>query len=251
MAGLAEEAIVFVTGGAGGIGRAAAEQFSTAGAAHVVVADTDAAGAEAAVAALSGPGSALQLDVADHDAVAMAVDAVVAEHGRLDIAFNNAGVNDDIAAFGDLTPERWDRMIAVNLSSVFYCMRHELRHMAEAGSGAIVNTSSGAGVVAAPGLPHYTAAKHGVIGLTKAAAQEYVHHDIRVNAVLPGSTDTPMIRRFMADNPEIADFVAKSNIRGELISPHDVASVVVWLASPGARMVNGQSVIVDGGGIVR
>ncbi len=251
MTGHAAGKVVLVTGGAGGIGRAAALQFSAAGAAHVAVADIDLAGAAATVQALSGAGSALALDVADDAAVGAAVDALAGEHGRIDIAFNNAGVNDDVAAFHELTPQAWDRMIAVNLSSVFYCMRHELRHMAAAGSGAIVNTSSGAGVVAAPGLPHYTAAKHGVVGLTKAAAQEYVHSGIRVNAVLPGTTDTPMIRRFMAGNPEIAGFIAKSNISGELISPDDIASVVVWLASPEAAMVNGQSVIVDGGGIVR
>jgi len=251
MAGLAAGRIVLVTGGAGGIGRAAAVQFSAAGAAHVIVADLDLAGAEATVDALHGAGTALRLDVADDQAVGHALDALVAEHGRIDAAFNNAGVNDDMAAFHDLSPQRWDRMIAVNLSSVFYCMRHELRHMAEAGSGSIVNTSSGAGIVAAPGLPHYTAAKHGVIGLTKAAAQEYANQQIRVNAVLPGTTDTPMIRRFMDANPEIAGFIAKSNISGELIDPDDIASVVVWLASPAARMVNGQSVIVDGGGIVR
>ena len=165
MPDLATGAVVFVTGGASGIGRAAAQQFSAEGAAHVVVADLDIDGAEDTVASLAGPGSSIELDVTDDTAVAVAIDALVAEHGRLDIAFNNAGVNDAPRAFHDLDAASWDRMIRVNLSSVFVCMKHELRHMAAAGSGAIVNTSSGAGVVAAPGLPHYTAAKHGVVGL--------------------------------------------------------------------------------------
>lgn len=251
MVQLAAGKIVFVTGGASGIGRAAARAFSEEGAAHVVVADLDVAGAEATVASLDGAGSSCSLDVADEAAVEVAVDEIVADHGRLDIAFNNAGINDIPHAFHELDPADWDRMIRVNLSSVYSCMRHELRHMAAAGRGAIVNTSSGAGVVAAPGLPHYTAAKHGVVGLTKAAAQEYARQGIRVNAVLPGSTDTAMLQDFIAGDDGMAEMIARSNIQGELLRPESVAAVVVWLGSDHAGMVNGQSLVVDGGGIVR
>ena len=251
MVQLAAGKVVFVTGGASGIGRAAAVEFSAEGAAHVVVADIDIAGAEATVAALRGPGSSVQLDVTDDDAVGHTLDQVVAEYGRLDVAFNNAGINDVPQQFHDLPVERWDRMIDVNLGSVYSCMRHELRHMAAAGRGAIVNTSSGAGVVAAPGLPHYTAAKHGVIGLTKAAAQEYARQGIRVNAVLPGSTDTTMLQNFIAGDEGMAKIIAKSNIHGELLRPEEVAAAVVWLGSDHAGMVNGQSLVVDGGGLVR
>ena len=251
MAELAGGKVVFITGGASGIGRAAASAFSAEGAAHVVVADRDIAGAERTVAELAGPGSSLELDVTDDDAVAAAVDEVVADHGRLDVAFNNAGVNDVPRAFHELDMDAWERMISVNLSSVFSCMRHELRQMTAAGRGAIVNTSSGAGVVAAPGLPHYTAAKHGVIGLTKAAAQEYARQGIRVNAVLPGSTDTTMLQDFIAGDEGMAKIIAASNIHGRLIEPGEIADAAVWLASDQARMVNGQSLIVDGGGIVR
>ncbi len=251
MVALASGKIVFVTGGASGIGRAAAQGFAAEGAAHVVVADLDIAGAEATVASLTGPGSSVALDVGDAAAVTAVVDEVVAEHGRIDIAFNNAGVNDVPRAFHDLDTESWDRMLRVNLSSVFHCMKAELRHMAAAGAGAIVNTSSGAGVVAAPGLPHYTAAKHGVIGLTKAAAQEYARQGIRVNAVLPGSTDTTMLQSFIAGDEGMAKIIASSNIHGRLIEPDEIATAVVWLASDQASMVNGQSLVVDGGGIVR
>ena len=251
MVELATGNIVLVTGGASGIGRAAAIEFSAEGAAHVVVADIDIAGAEATVMALAGPGSSIQLDVTDDTAVGAAIDSVAGEHGRLDVAFNNAGINDMPHQFHDLPPDRWQRMLDVNLGSVYSCMRHELRHMAAAGRGAIVNTSSGAGVVAAPGLPHYTAAKHGVIGVTKAAAQEYARQGIRVNAVLPGSTDTTMLQNFIAGDEGMAKIIAKSNIHGELLRPEEVAAAVVWLASDHARMVNGQSLVVDGGGLVR
>lgn len=254
--GLAQGRVVLVTGAAGGIGRAAACQFAAQGASHVVVADLDGEGAAETVGQINSAGtgpraSAVQVDVTDEGAVAAMVDGIVSQHGRLDSAFNNAGISDQMSEFHNLDAARWDRMIAVNLTSVFLCMKHELRHMADRGGGTIVNTSSGAGVVAAPGQPHYTAAKHGVVGLTKAAAQEYARRGIRVNAVLPGSTDTPMIRRFIGDNPEIAKLIASTNIGGRMLTADEVAEVAVWLASDAASMVNGQSLIVDGGGLVR
>ena len=253
---LAQGKVVLATGAAGGIGRAAAQQFAAQGAAQVVVGDIDAEGARSTAAAINAAASqpvasAVAVDVTDEAAVMAMIDRIVADHGRLDIAFNNAGISDQMAEFQNLDKSRWDRMIAVNLTSVFLCMKHELRHMAEQGGGAIVNTSSGAGVVAAPGQPHYTAAKHGVVGLTKAAAQEYARRGIRVNAVLPGSTDTPMIRRFIGDNTEIAKLIAATNIGGRMLTPDEVAEVAVWLGSDAASMVNGQSLIVDGGGLVR
>ena len=256
VSGLAQGKVVLVTGAAGGIGRAAAQQFAAQGAAHVVAVDIDAEGAYATAAAINSAearpvASAAAADVTDEPAVAAMVDEIVAGHGRLDIAFNNAGIADQMSEFHQLAKARWDRMIAVNLTSVFLCMKHELRHMVAQGGGAIVNTSSGAGVVAAPGQPHYTAAKHGVVGLTKAAAQEFARRGIRVNAVLPGSTDTPMIRRFIGDNAEIAKMIAATNIGGRMLTPEEVAETAVWLASDAAGMVNGQSLIVDGGGLVR
>lgn len=256
VSGLAHQKVVLVTGAAGGIGRAAARQFAAQGSSHVVVADLDAEGATDTVSEINSAASepmasALQVDVTDEAAVTAMVDGIVSQHGRLDIAFNNAGIADMMSEFHHLELARWDRMIAVNLTSVFLCMKHELRHMAAHGGGAIVNTSSGAGVVAAPGQPHYTAAKHGVVGLTKAAAQEYARRGIRVNAVLPGSTDTPMIRRFIGDNEEIAKMIAATNIGGRMLTAEEVAEAAVWLASDAASMVNGQSLIVDGGGLVR
>ena len=254
--GLAQDKVVLVTGAAGGIGRAAAGQFAAQGAAHVVAADVNADGAQETVDAINreiswGVASAAAIDVTVEADVAALIGRIVDEHGRLDAAFNNAGISDAMSQFHELDTARWDRMIAVNLTSVFLCMKHELGQMAAQGGGAIVNTSSGAGVVAAPGQPHYTAAKHGVVGLTKAAAQEYARRGIRVNSVLPGSTDTPMIRGFIGDNEEIARLIASTNIGGRLLTADEVAEVAVWLASDAASMVNGQSLIVDGGGLVR
>lgn len=251
---LAAGKAVLVTGGASGIGAAAARRFAEAGAAAVVVADRDGPGAEAVAAAIEASGGrarAAAVDVTDEAAVAAVVDAAAAECGGLDAAFNCAGVTDQMSPFHQLGLDAWDRMIAVNLTGVFLCMKHELRHMAEAGSGAVVNASSGAGLVAAPGLPHYTAAKHGVVGLTKAAASEYARRGVRVNAVLPGATDTPMIRGFIGGDEKIAAMIASTNVGGRLLDPGEVADVVVWLASDAARLVNGQSVIVDGGSLIR
>jgi len=251
---LAQDKIVLVTGAGSGIGRSSSLLFAAEGAAHVIVADRDPIGASKTVLLITeagGSASAVEIDVCEESDVSNMVDSIVADHGRLDIAFNNAGISDTMREFHTLDIALWNHMIAVNLTSVFMCMKHELRHMAAVGRGSIVNTSSGAGVVAAPGQPHYTAAKHGVVGLTKAAAQEYARQGIRANAVLPGSTDTPMIRGFIGDNPEIEKLIARSNIQGRLITPDEIAATVVWLASDSASMVNGQSLVVDGGGIVR
>ncbi len=244
--------VVLVTGAAGGIGAATARRFAAAGAAHLALVDRDGDGARRVadrITAAGTPATAHQLDVTDEAAVADLVDGLVATHGRLDVAFNNAGVSDVPCSVSELELERWNRMLAVNLTSVFVCLKHELRHMRAAGRGVVVNTSSGAGLVPAPGLPHYTAAKHGVVGLTRAAAREVAREGVRVNAVLPGATDTPMIRGFIGDDPDLEALVARSNVGGELLDPDDIADVVVWLASPAARRVNGQAIVVDGGGI--
>jgi NAD(P)-dependent dehydrogenase (short-subunit alcohol dehydrogenase family) len=246
-----EGAVVLVTGGAGGIGASAARFFARDGAATVVIADVkDASETVEAVQAAGATAEWVDVDLVEEDRVQALVDKVVTDHGRLDTAFNNAGITGFMTTFHELEKDVWDRMIAVNLTSVFLCMKAELAHMVErGGGGAIVNTSSGAGVYGFPGLPHYVAAKHGVLGLTRVAAAEYASQGIRVNAVLPGPTETPMLLDFMGDDPNLRQLMASSVPSGELLHPDDIAEAVVWLASDKARMVSGQAHMVDGGSI--
>jgi NAD(P)-dependent dehydrogenase (short-subunit alcohol dehydrogenase family) len=254
VAELATGKIVLVTGAGGGMGRAGAEIFAREGAAHVYAADLLDDGAAETVEIVrraGGAATALHLDVADEAAVAEAVAHIVRDQGRLDAAWNNAGINDVSRPFHELDAEAWQRMISINLTSVFFCMKHELMQMLAQGGGAIVNTSSGAGLIAAPGLPHYTAAKHGVLGLTKAAAQEYNGRNIRVNAVCPGMVDTPMIQGWFASNPDLANAVLVTMPGGKLGRPAQVAEAAVWLCSESADWVSGLSMVVDGGGVNR
>ncbi len=246
--------VALVTGGAGGIGAAAALLFAGRGA-KVVVADRDVDGAAATVAAIGAAGGVAvehAVDVSDASSVGALVDATVSAYGRLDCAFNNAGISPGVAAFTDVAADDWQRVIAINLTGVFWCMQAELRQLVSQGSGGvIVNTSSGAGVVAAPGQPAYTAAKHGVLGLTKTAAQEYARAGIRVNAILPGTTDTPMLRKFIAENPEMERPMRRMMPTGEFGLPEKVAEAAVWLCSDAASFVSGESMLVDGGQVCR
>ena len=252
--GIVDDKIVLVTGGGSGMGAAGAEIFAREGAAHVYVVDVNTDGGERVAAAVHKAGagaSFVAVDVTDEGAVAGLIDRIVAEHGRLDCAWNNAGITDAAGPFTSLAKDAWDRMIAVNLTAVFLCMKHELRQMTTQGYGAVVNTSSGAGIVAAPYLPHYTAAKHGVLGLTKAAAQEFNGAGIRVNAVCPGMTDTPMIQSWFESSPAVAQAVLATMPGGRLGRPEQVAEAAVWLCGDPAGWVSGLSMVVDGGAVNR
>src|SRR4029079_3121569 len=186
------------------------------------------------------------------DSVDALVAATVSHFGRLDCAFNNAGISPGVSAFTDVSVDDWQRVIAINLTGVFWCMQAALRQFVSQGEGGvIVNTSSGAGVVAAPGQPAYTAAKHGVLGLTKGAAQEYARSGIRVNAIRPGTTDTPMLRKFIAENPEMEKPMRRMTATGEFGLPEKVAEAAVWLCSDAASFVSGESMLVDGGQVCR
>lgn len=242
-----EGRVALITGGGSGIGRASALAFAREGA-HAVVADRNGEGAEETVRlveAEGGAASAVQVELTDPAAVAGLLRGIAAAHGRLDIAHNNAGINDTPSLLPELSDERWERMIAVNLSSVFYCLREELPLLVAGGGGAIVNTSSGAGVFASAKIAHYAAAKHGVIGLTRSAAIEYGERGVRVNAVCPGLVDTPMRARSVARDPEQARRTLEFS-RGRLNPPELVADTAVWLCREEASNVNGQALLADG-----
>lgn len=256
--GFVDGKVAIVTGAASGIGRAAAEIFAREGA-RVLIADVDEvdlAETGARVAALGAEVVALPTDVSDEASVARMIGTAVDRFGRIDCAFNNAGVSDTTSAFETLTLEAWNRMIAVNLTGVFLCMQHEIRQMKQQEPigeirGAICNTSSGAGVIAAPGLPHYTAAKHGVLGLTKVAAQELFGAGIRVNAICPGMTASKMTAAFAAEDNAITRSIMKRLPGGRMGRPEEVAEAAVWLCSPLAGFVSGEAMLVDGSQVSR
>jgi NAD(P)-dependent dehydrogenase (short-subunit alcohol dehydrogenase family) len=211
----------------------------------VIVADIDASHGDETVELIrkdEGEAIFVRTDVSKSNDVASLIERAVEGFGRLDYAHNNAGVLGKWAVTADVAEEDWDRLIAVNLKSVFLCMRQEIPRMLQNGGGAIVNTASSSGLVATRGLPAYTASKHGVAGLTKNAAVEYVRQGIRVNAVCPGFIDTPMVRDLDKDWPR-NDVVPPI---GRLGTPEEVAAAVIWLCSDAASYVTGHLLSVDG-----
>jgi NAD(P)-dependent dehydrogenase (short-subunit alcohol dehydrogenase family) len=241
--------VAVVTGAGGGMGLSTAQAFAAAGAA-VVLADVDENAVAAAAAELTAAGHqalGVTCDVSDEAQVAALVERTVGEFGRLDMAFNNAGIMIPVSDAADEPAERFDRVTAVNLRGVWACMKHELRQMREQGSGAIVNCSSLGGLVGNPGRASYHATKHGVLGLTKSAALEYAPRGVRINAVCPGTIETPMVADMIAEGElDVASAVADQPI-GRLGRGDEIAAAVLWLCSPGASLVVGVALPVDGG----
>jgi len=253
MAGCVDGKIALVTGGGSGIGQAAALAFAREGA-KVVVADVIVEGSEETVKRIkSGRGEAVfvKTDVAQEAEVEAMVKRAVDTYGRLDCAFNNAGIAGVAARTSDYTQAQWDRVIAINLTGVWLCMKYEIQQMLKQGGGAIVNTASVAGLVGFRSGPAYVAAKHGVVGLTKTAALEYAKAGIRVNAVCPGVIRTPMFERGLKIDPRIEETMAAREPIGRLGKPEEIAEAVVWLCSDAASFVMGVPLAVDGGWIAQ
>lgn len=244
-----ENEVALVTGAASGMGLATAQAFAAAGAA-LVLADVNEAAARAAAEQLVAAGHkaiAVRCDVADEGEVKAVVAQTVSTFGRLDAAFNNAGVQSPVAEVADASGEEFDRVNAVNLRGVWSCMKYELLQMREQGSGAIVNNSSLGGLVGLPGRAAYHAGKHGVLGLTKSAALEYASRNIRINAICPGIIDTPMVSAMLVSQAEAMKELMRDQPIGRLGRPEEIAAAVLWLCSPGASFVIGHALVVDGG----
>lgn len=241
--------VALVTGASSGIGLATARAFASQGA-SVALADIDAAKLRIVSDELAAAGHhvvGVVCDIADEDQVASLVERTVATFGRVDMAFNNAGIMIPPADAADETAERFDRVNAINLRGVWACMKHELHQMRAQGSGAIVNCSSLGGLVGLPGRASYHATKHGVIGLTKSAALEYAPRGIRINAVCPGPIETPMVDDMIANGEFDRAEAESAQPIGRLGRADEIASTVLWLCSPASSFVLGVALPVDGG----
>jgi NAD(P)-dependent dehydrogenase (short-subunit alcohol dehydrogenase family) len=248
-----EHKIALVTGGGSGIGRAAALAFAREGA-KVVVSDINETGGEHTVGLIRSSGGGaifVKTDVTKAAEVESLVKTVVENFGRLDCAFNNAGIGGTITRTADRTEDEWDLTMNVNLKGVWLCMKYELQQMVLQGGGAIVNTASAAGLIGFQNASAYTASKHGVVGLTRSAALEYARKHIRVNAVCPGFTETAMMDEWESNRPGMVEGIASFNPMKRLGKPEEIAEAVVWLCSDAASFITGHALAVDGGVVVQ
>jgi NAD(P)-dependent dehydrogenase (short-subunit alcohol dehydrogenase family) len=244
-----QDKVALVTGAASGMGLTTAQAFAAEGAA-VVLADVSEAQASAAAKQLVDAGHkaiGVRCDVTNEADVDAMVDQTISTFGRLDAAFNNAGLMSPAVETADATSGEFDRITAVNLKGVWNCMKYELLQMRKQGSGTIVNNSSIGGLIGIPGRAIYHATKHAVLGLTKSAALEYAARGIRINAICPGTINTPMVAEMLAKEPEAMKDILRNQPIGRLGEPEEIASAVLWLCSPGASFVVGHALVVDGG----
>lgn len=243
--------VAIVTGGSFGIGKATAIAFAKKGA-KVVIADlVEDAEAVNAIKALGGELNFIKCDVSKAEDVKAMIEKTIATFGRLDYAFNNAGIEGSNGTTQECTEENWDKTIAVNLKGIWLCMKYEIPEILKQGKGVIINCASVAGLIGFPGLPAYVASKHGVIGLTKTSALECAKLGIRVNAVCPGAIKTPMIDRITGNKKEVEEQFTGLEPIGRLGQPEEVANAVLWLCSDEASFVTGHAMAVDGGWVAQ
>jgi NAD(P)-dependent dehydrogenase (short-subunit alcohol dehydrogenase family) len=254
MGALLEGGVAIITGAGGGIGRAAARVFAREGA-RLVLADISVAdGEETAHQVIQAGGHVIfvQADVANAEHVQRLVATAVEKFGKLTAAFNNAGIEGHLAPTAEYDEAEWDRVIRVNLKGVWNCMRFEIPEMLKLGKGAIVNNASALGKVGAWSMPAYVASKHGVIGLTRAAALDYAAQGVRVNALMPGVVETPMMMsRMFGDNPQLLDILKQAHPMGRFAQPNEPAEAAAWLCSDRASFVTGEAMACDGGFLSR
>lgn len=249
MADLLKDKVALITGGSSGIGRATALACAREGA-KVAVADIVVAGGEETaqlVKAAGGEAIFIKADMTKAADLEAMVNTVVETYGRLDCAHNNAGIEGALGKTANYEEAEWDKVIAIDLTGVWLCMKYEIPAMLKNGAGAIVNTASAAGLLGVPNMPAYAASKHGVVGLTKTAALEYAKAGIRVNCVCPGIIQTPMVSRLTGERPGMFDKIATAEPIGRVGQPEEIAESVVWLCSDLASFVTGHAMSVDGG----
>lgn len=245
--------VALVTGGASGIGRATALAFGESEA-WVAVADIDEdRGLQTAYLIQEAGGEALffKCDFGDPTSIHKMFEQIAKHMGKIDCAFNNAGIEGDAASTVDCSEANWQKVIDVNLRGVWLCMKHEIPFMLKAGAGSIVNCSSIAGLIGFESLPAYTASKHGTVGLTKTAALEYAKKNIRINAVCPGVIKTAMVERYTKNDPEALKQLADGEPMGRMGTPEEIASTVLWLCSDRSSFVTGYPLAVDGGWVAQ
>ncbi len=244
-----EGKVALVTGGAAGIGRATALAFAAEGA-RVVIADINAEGGEETVRMVRDQGGEavfVRTDVRVAGEVSNMVEKAMQALGRLDIAFNNAGINEDAVTVGRCPEDSWERLIDTNLTGVFLCMKYELPKMRKGGGGSIVNTASVQGLVGDGSHPAYTGSKHGVVGITRTAAVVYARANIRINVVCPGPTYTAMIHKLIDGHPDVEQLLLSNIPMGRMAQPEEIARAVLFLCSDDASFITGHALAVDGG----
>jgi NAD(P)-dependent dehydrogenase (short-subunit alcohol dehydrogenase family) len=240
---------VLVTGAGSGIGRATAAAFSAEGA-RLIVSDVNDSAGQSTVALIrerGGEAAFVHTDVARAADCAAMVERAVSQYGRLDVAFNNAGINLRVAPIADVDEGEWQRILAINLTGVFLSMKYEIPAMKRAGGGKIINTASVGGVIGTAGITAYCATKHGVVGLTKSAALDHIKDGVRINAICPGGTLTPMLSEWFKADPELARAKVAETPIGRMAEPSEIARAVLFLASDESSFMVGHALVADGG----